>query len=45
MSVHGQPAGGADKDYEQSDAKHLLKVRRWRSYHEIVEWLRRELTR
>ena len=42
MSVHDQRADGADKDYEQSDVKHLLKVRRWHSYDEIIEWLRRD---
>ena len=42
MSVHDQRAGGTDKDYEQSDVKHLMKVRRWHSYDEIIDWLRRE---
>jgi hypothetical protein len=42
VSVHDRRAGGADKDYEQSDVKHLLKIRRWRSYDEIIDWLRRE---
>lgn len=40
--MHDQPAGGAGKDYEQSDVKHLLKVRRWHSYDEIIDWLLRE---
>jgi hypothetical protein len=42
VSVRDQRPGGADKDYEQSDVKHLLKVRRWHSYDEIIDWLRRE---
>jgi hypothetical protein len=48
MSVHDRPtdrgdgAGGQDKDYEESDVRHLLKVRPWRSYDEMISWLRRE---
>jgi hypothetical protein len=42
VSVHDQRTGGAGKDYEQSDVKHLLKVRRWRSYDEMIDWLRRD---
>jgi hypothetical protein len=42
VSAQDQRDGGADKDYEQSDVKHLLKIRRWRSYDEMIDWLRRD---
>jgi hypothetical protein len=42
VSEQDQRYGGADKDYEQSDVKHLLKVRRWRGYDEMIDWLRRD---
>jgi hypothetical protein len=42
VSAQDRRYGAADKDYEQSDVKHLLKVRRWRSYAEMIDWLRRD---
>ncbi len=34
--------GRKGKDYEQSDVTHLLKIRQWHGYGEMVDWLRRE---
>jgi hypothetical protein len=42
VSAQDQRYGAADKDYEQSDVKHLLKVRRWSTYAEMIDWLRRD---
>jgi RNA polymerase-interacting CarD/CdnL/TRCF family regulator len=30
------------KDYDASDVQHLLRVKPWRSYDEMIDWLRRE---
>lgn len=32
----------AHKDYEQSDVEHLMRVRQWRSYPEMIGWLERD---
>jgi hypothetical protein len=37
-----QTTDRAHKDYDASDVKHLLRVRQWRGYDEMVKWLRRE---
>ena len=31
-----------EKDYDESDVEHVLRVRDWRSWDELISWLRAE---
>lgn len=33
-----------EKDYEISDVKHLMRLRTWKNYNEMISWLKREGT-
>lgn len=33
-----------EKDYEVSDVKHLMRLRSWKNYNEIISWLKRDGT-
>jgi hypothetical protein len=30
------------KDYDISDVEHLMRVRAWRNYTEMIDWLKRD---
>jgi RNA polymerase-interacting CarD/CdnL/TRCF family regulator len=42
MNAKNRTIDRSQKDYDASDVQHLLRVRQWRSYDEMIKWLQRE---
>jgi hypothetical protein len=42
VRVHDPTSRAQDKDYDQSDVEHLVRVRDWHDWDELLDWLRRE---
>jgi hypothetical protein len=42
MNAKNRTIDRSQKDYDASDVQHLLRIRQWRSYDEMIKWLQRE---
>jgi hypothetical protein len=42
IRTHDPTSRAKEKDYERSDLESVLRVREWRNWDEMLEWLRNE---
>jgi hypothetical protein len=40
IRVHDPASSAKEKDYDRSDVEHLMRVRDWRGWEELENWLR-----
>ncbi|GAA1795225.1 hypothetical protein HC028_18240 [Planosporangium flavigriseum] len=42
IRIHDPASGATQKEYDASDLESVLRVREWRNWDEVIQWLRTE---